>query len=110
MSASNSEPLNPLKGTLSQSSLGDLGTFFDIENIFFEVLGYPMSYLEFFGTLAGILAIWLSAKALVWNFPVGIINVILFFFLFYQVQLYPDMFLYAFYFVTNLIGWWRSEE
>lgn len=66
-----------------------------------------MSYLEFFGTLAGLIAIWLSAKALVWNFPVGIVNVILFFFLFYQVQLYPDMFLYAFFFVTNLVGWWR---
>lgn len=81
--------------------------FFDIENIFFEVMGYPMSYLEFFGTLAGLIAIWLSAKALVWNFPVGIVNVILFFFLFYQVQLYPDMFLYAFFFFTNLVGWWR---
>ena len=38
--------------------------FFDLDNIFFEALGYPMSYLEFFGTLAGALAIWLSAKAL----------------------------------------------
>src|SRR5688572_934310 len=108
MSVLNFEPLNPLKGTSSQSPLGDLGAnFFDIENIFFEVLGYPMSYLEFFGTLAGLIAIWLSAKALVWNFPVGIVNVILFFFLFYEVQLYPDMFLYAFFFVTNLVGWWR---
>ena len=81
--------------------------FFDIDNIFFVVMGYPMSYLEFFGTLAGALAIWLSAKARVWNFPVGIINVVLFFFLFYQVQLYPDMFLYVFFFFTNIIGWWR---
>ena len=82
-------------------------SFFDIENIFFELLGYPMSYLEFFGTLAGLAAIWLQAKAVVWNFAVGLINTILFFFLFYQVQLYPDMFLYLFYFITNLIGWWR---
>jgi nicotinamide mononucleotide transporter len=81
--------------------------FFDLDNIFFEALGYPMSYLEFFGTLAGALAIWLSAKALVWNFPIGIINVVMFFFLFYQVQLYPDMFLYVFFFFTNLVGWWR---
>lgn len=82
-------------------------SFFDIDYIFFEVLGYPMSYLEFFGTLAGALAIWLSAKANVWSWPIGIINVVLFFFLFYQVQLYPDMFLQVFFFVTNLIGWWR---
>src|SRR5688572_27335460 len=81
--------------------------FFDIENIFFTVLGYPMSYLEFFGTLAGAVAVWLSAKANVWSWPIGIINVTLFFFLFYQVQLYPDMFLQIFFLVTNLIGWWR---
>lgn len=81
--------------------------FFDINNIFFEVMGYPMSFLEFFGTLAGAIAIWLSAKAVVWSWPIGIINVVLFFFLFYQVQLYPDMFLQMFFFVTNLMGWWR---
>lgn len=81
--------------------------FFDIENIFFTVLGYPMSYLEFFGTVAGGIAVWLSAKANLWSWPIGIVNVVLFFFLFYQVQLYPDMFLQVFFFVTNLMGWWR---
>ena len=81
--------------------------FFDIDNTFFTALGYPMSYLEFFGTIAGAVAIWLSAKAIVWSWPIGIINVVLFFFLFYQVQLYPDMFLQVFFFVTNIIGWWR---
>jgi nicotinamide mononucleotide transporter len=82
-------------------------SFFDIDNIFFEALGYPMSYLEFFGTIAGAIAIWLSARAIVWSWPIGIINVVLFFFLFFQVQLYPDMFLQIFFFITNLIGWWR---
>lgn len=81
--------------------------FFDIENIFFTLLGYSMSYLEFFGTVAGAVAIWLSAKAIVWSWPIGIVNVVLFFFLFYQVQLYPDMFLQVFFFVTNLMGWRR---
>jgi nicotinamide mononucleotide transporter len=82
-------------------------SFFNIDNIFFEVWGYPMSYLEFFGTIAGGIAVWLSAKANIWSWPIGIVNVVLFFFLFYQVQLYPDMFLQVFFLVTNLIGWWR---
>src|SRR5688572_31840836 len=81
--------------------------FFDIESIFFTALGYEMSYLEFFGTLAGAIAVWLSAKANVWSWPIGIVNVVLSFFLFYQVQLYPDVFLQLFFFVANLIGWWR---
>lgn len=69
-----------------------------------------MSYLEFFGTLAGAIAVWLSARANVWSWPIGIINVTLYFFLFFQVQLYPDMFLQAFFFVTNLMGWWRWKH
>src|SRR5688572_8890592 len=82
-------------------------TIFDIDKTFFSVLGYKLSYLEFFGTVSGIIAVWLSARANVWSWPLGIINVTLSFFLFYQVQLYPDMFLQVFFFITNLIGWWR---
>jgi len=82
-------------------------SFFDHRTIFFSILGYPMSYLEFFGTLAGGVAVWLSARGNIWSWSIGIINVVLFFFLFYQIQLYPDMFLQVFFFVTNLIGWWR---
>ncbi|MEO5980213.1 MAG: nicotinamide riboside transporter PnuC [Chryseolinea sp.] len=82
-------------------------SFFDAKSIFFTVLGYEMSYLEFFGVLTGLMAILLSARANIWSWPVGIVNVVLAFFLYYQVQLYPDMFLQIFYFVTNIFGWWR---
>ena len=84
--------------------------FFSINKIFFTALGYQMSYLEFFGTAAGAVAVWLSARGNVWSWPLGLINVTLFFFLFYQVQLYPDMFLQVFFFVTNLMGWWRWKN
>lgn len=66
-----------------------------------------MSYLEFFGVISGAVAVWLSARASVWSWPIGAGSVVLFFFLFYQIQLYPDMFLQVFFFVTNLQGWWR---
>lgn len=81
--------------------------FFDIDNIFFTVWNYPVSYLEFFGLISGVVAVVLSALANVWSWPIGIINVVLSFFLFFQVQLYPDMFLQIFFFATNAIGWWR---
>ncbi len=66
-----------------------------------------MSYLECFGVISGGVAVWLSARANVWSWPIGAGSVILFFFLFYQIQLYPDMFLQVFFLVTNLQGWWR---
>ncbi len=81
--------------------------FFDIDNVLFTALGYPMSSLEFFGTIAGGIAVWLSAKANIWSWPIGMVSVALLFFLFFQVQLYPDMFLQGFFFITNAIGWWR---
>jgi nicotinamide mononucleotide transporter len=84
-----------------------MASFFDISNTFFKVWGYAMSYLEFFGTIAGLVAVWLASRANVWSWPIGLFNVTLFFFLFYQVQLYPDMFLQVFFFATNLMGWWR---
>jgi nicotinamide mononucleotide transporter len=85
-------------------------SFLDINNIFFHILGYAMSYVEFFGTLAGLIAVYLSARANAWSWSVGIINVILLFFLFFQVQLYPDMFLQVYFLITNLLGWWRWKH
>lgn len=81
--------------------------FFDIQHIFFEFLDYKFSYLEFFAVIAGLVAVALSAKAHLWSWPIGIVNVFLSAFFYYQIQLYPDMFLMGFYFVTNIIGWWR---
>ena len=81
--------------------------FFTIDNVFFSLAGYEVSYLEFFGLVFGLVAVMLSSVAHVWSWPVGIVNVVLSFFLFYQVQLYPDMFLQIFFLVTNLVGWWR---
>ncbi|MGC4020596.1 MAG: nicotinamide riboside transporter PnuC [Cyclobacteriaceae bacterium] len=82
-------------------------SFLNNQNIFFTVLGYPMSYLEFFGVIFGLVAVTLSAKANIWSWPIGIVNVVLAFFFYYQIQFYPDMLLQIFFFVTNLIGWWR---
>ena len=81
--------------------------FFDIDTLFFTLWGYPMSYLEFFGVLTGGLATWLVARNNVWTWLTGVVSVILFFFLFYQIQLYPDMFLQVFFLITYLLGWWR---
>lgn len=81
--------------------------FFNTHSIFFTVLGYQMSYLEFFAVVTGIISVILSAKASIWSWPVGIANVFLSAFFYYQIQLYPDMFLMGFFFVTNIMGWWR---
>ncbi len=82
-------------------------SFFDITNTFITILGYNMSHLEFWATLTGGIAVWLSAKENVWSWIIGLLNVVLAFVMFYQIQLYPDMFLQVFFFITNIIGFWQ---
>lgn len=81
--------------------------FFSTKSIFFTILDYPMSYLEFFAVVTGVISVILSARANIWSWPAGIVNVFLSAFFYYQIQLYPDMFLMGFFFVTNILGWWR---
>lgn len=81
--------------------------FFDIHTRFFTLWGYSMSYIEFFGVVTGGVSTWLVARNNVWTWPVAVVSVIPLFGLFYQVQLYPDLFLQVFFLVTYLRGWWR---
>jgi nicotinamide mononucleotide transporter len=49
----------------------------------------------------------LAARGKVSNYPVGLINIIFFFVVFYQVQLYSDMALQVYFFIINVYGWWK---
>ncbi len=75
-------------------------------DIAFQILGYDMSWLEFISTLAGLLAVWLNAREKIINWPIGLFNIAGAFVLFYQSQLYADMFLQIYFFVTGIYGWW----
>jgi nicotinamide mononucleotide transporter len=65
-----------------------------------------MSYLEFFGTVLTGLSVYLSAKNKVISWPIGIVGVVLYGFLFYQIQLYSDLFEQIYYLLTGFWGWW----
>lgn len=86
--------------------------FFDINNIAFEVLGYGLSYIELVGTLFGFVSVILAARASVLTWPTGIVNEAAFFILFYQVQLYSDMYLQVFFFGVTVYGWyyWKNQS
>lgn len=84
----------------------------DVNNIFFTIFNYPMSYVEFFGTIFNIATVWLLVKKKILNWPVGIVAVILFAALFYQLHLYADLFEQVYYFITGFIGWymWANSK
>ncbi len=79
---------------------------FDIERTVGTPLGYPLSYVELVGTLAGLASVWLATRANVWTWPTGVVNVVCLFALFYQVQLYADMSLQVFFLAVTAYGWW----
>jgi nicotinamide mononucleotide transporter len=88
---------------------------FSIKYIIFSFQGYDMSFLELIGTIFGLWAVWLSTKEKVSSWYIGILNVICFFWMFYQINLYSDMLLQVYFFVTNLMGWYfwthpKTEE
>ncbi len=80
--------------------------FLFLDHIFFEFMGYPMSYLEFFGTLINLSGVILMAKKSILTWPIGIIGVLLFAFMFYQLRLYSDLIEQVYYFVSGFWGWW----
>ncbi len=81
--------------------------FFDVKNIAFEAFGYPMSWLELVATAAGLLAVWLSAREHISNWAIGLVNITLSSFVFFQYQLYSDMLLQGYFFATGIYGWWQ---
>jgi len=89
-----------------------LKSIFDIHSTLFNFPGYPMSYLEFIGTLAGLISVYYATKANILTWSTGILNELAFFALFFQVQLYSDMLLQAFFLLISIQGWinWKTNQ
>lgn len=93
------------------STLHMLPSLFDINEIAFTIAGYPLSYVELIGTVFGMASVWFSTRQSILTWPSGIINIIFFIALFYQVQLYADVLLQLYYFGMNIYGWfnWKKQ-
>jgi nicotinamide mononucleotide transporter len=72
----------------------------------FTVFGAPTSWAEVIGFASGVLVVWLVVVQHVWNWPVGILNNVMFFLLFTTSGLYADAWLQVFYLALALYGWW----
>lgn len=87
-------------------------SIFDINNIAFELINWPVSYIEFIGTSFGLISVYYASRANVFTWPTGIVNVAALFILFYQIQLYADMVLQLYFLGVSLIGWrnWQKKR
>jgi nicotinamide mononucleotide transporter len=64
-----------------------------------------MSGIEIFGFVTGVLNVWLLARQVVWNWPIGIANNLAYLILFATSGLYGDAGLQVVYVVLGVYGW-----
>ena len=56
-----------------------INAFFSVNTIAFTILGYSISWLELVGTIFNLVCVILAARRNIWNWPIGLIGVMLFF-------------------------------
>jgi nicotinamide mononucleotide transporter len=77
-----------------------------------EIFGQPIDYFEIAGTLFGIAGVILVIRKSIFNFPIGILNVALYAWLFFQSKLYADATLQVIYIALLIYGWikWSTKN
>jgi nicotinamide mononucleotide transporter len=64
------------------------------------------SPIEVAGVITGLLCVYLAARNNIWNWPMAIISVTLYIFIFYEARLYADMGLQVYFLAMNIYGWY----
>jgi nicotinamide mononucleotide transporter len=64
------------------------------------------SMLELAGVITGLFCVALAALNNIWNWPIAIVSVVIYIFIFCDARLYADMGLQVYFLFTNIYGWY----
>ena len=64
------------------------------------------STIEWFGTITGFLCVYLAAKQNIFNWPVAVLSILAYIFIFYEYKLYGDAVLQIYFLGTCIYGWY----
>ena len=78
-----------------------------LNHVLFTVGNDAVSWAELLGFVTGAACVYLTVRAHVANFPVGIVNSALFLVLFLSARLWADGALQVVFIVLGVIGWWQ---
>ena len=67
---------------------------------------WNQSLLETLGVITGLLCVYLAAKNNIWNWPIAIISVLIYIFIFFESKLYADTGLQIYFLMMNFYGWY----
>lgn len=62
---------------------------------------------EILAVIFGIISVYLSTREHIWSWPTALVNVALYFIVFFEAKLYADMGLQVVYFALSLYGWYE---
>jgi nicotinamide mononucleotide transporter len=65
-----------------------------------------MTWPEIIGVIFGVLCVLLTIRQSIWCWPTGLIQVLVFIWVFYDAKLYSDFILHIIYSVLQIYGWW----
>ncbi|RFC43453.1 MAG: nicotinamide mononucleotide transporter [Verrucomicrobia bacterium] len=66
-----------------------------------------MSSGEIIGTVLGVIGVWLMIRQNIWGWPVGLVQVAVYAWVFFDAKLYSDTILQAAFFLIQAYGWWH---
>ncbi len=66
-----------------------------------------MSVGEIIGTVLGVIGVWLMVRQNIWGWPVGLVQVAVYAWVFTDAKLYSDAILQVFFFIIQAYGWWH---
>ncbi len=69
-----------------------------------------MSLIELIAAALGLVSVWLTVRQNIWCFPIGIVMVTLYAYVFYDAKLYSDMLLQLIYVVLQVWGWYQWKK
>jgi nicotinamide mononucleotide transporter len=64
------------------------------------------NWLEIIGVITGLLCVGLAAINNIWNWPVAIVSVGIYIFIFFDARLFADMGLQVYFMIMNFYGWY----
>src|SRR5690242_19158948 len=68
------------------------------------------TWLEVAGFITGLLCVLLAALNSIWNWPVAIISVGIYIFIFFDSKLFADMGLQVYFMAMNIYGWYNWSK
>ena len=74
---------------------------------FIQVGPFQTSYIELIAVAFGLICVWCMKKESLLAFPFGIVNVLIYVYIFFSAKLYANAAINAFFFIMSAYGWYN---